>query len=174
MTLSQDEFYRALYGITRTAFRWEAQPALALGYEREHVGLFLEGHPVPPPEIEWWRPWLDRIARMTSEGKRFSRVRVIEEPPTDYQRWMIWSGQWNITSGEQITYLSRESAVQLAIPTACDWWLLDDERLIMMRYTPAGEIDSKEVITDPGVVARHREWRDLAVRNAQAREPLAA
>jgi hypothetical protein len=37
-----------------------------------------------------------------------------------------------------------------------------------------GEIDSKEMITEPGIVARHREWRDLAVRNAQAREILAA
>jgi hypothetical protein len=72
------------------------------------------------------------------------------------------------------TYLTREAAGQLAIPVAYDWWLLDDERLLMMRYTAAGEIDSKEIITTPGIVARHREWRNLAVGNAQAREILAA
>lgn len=111
---------------------------------------------------------------MTAEGKQFSRVRVVEEPPTGYQRWMIWSGRWSIEAGEQITYLTRDMARQLAIPVASDWWLLDDERLLMMRYTPAGEIDTKEIITTPGIVTRHREWRDLAVRNAQAREILAA
>jgi hypothetical protein len=174
MTLSQDEFYRELYGISRTAFRWEAQPAYALGYDQADFDLFLAGTPVPPPEVGWWRPWLDRISDMTADGKRFSRVRVVEEPPTGYQRWMIWSGRWNIEAGEQITYLTRDTAGQLAIPMAYDWWLLDDERLLMMRYTAAGEIDSKEMITTPGIVARHREWRDLAVRNAQAREILAA
>lgn len=109
-----------------------------------------------------------------AEGKRFSRVRVVDQPVTDYQRWMIWTGRWNIEAGEQITYLTRDTAGQLAIPVTHDWWLLDDEWLLMMRYTAAGEIDSKEMITEPGIVVRHREWRDLAVRNAQAREILAA
>jgi hypothetical protein len=30
------------------------------------------------------------------------------------------------------------------------------------------------IITDPGMIARHREWRDLAVRNATTAEKFAA
>ena len=111
---------------------------------------------------------------MTAEGKRVSRVRVVDEPVSDYQRWMIWTGRWNTGAGERITYLSRSTATQLAIPTGDDWWLLDDERLILMRYTRDGEIAGKEPITDPGLVARHREWRDLAVLNAMPAEAAAA
>jgi hypothetical protein len=166
--MTQDEFYRELFAIGRTAFRWEAQPAYALGYERENFARFLAGSPVPPPEISWWRPWLDQIARMTAEGKRFSRVRVIGEPPSDYQQWMIWTGRWNIEAGEQIAYLPRSVAGRLAVPADYDWWLLDDERLIIMRYTSSGEIESKHLTTDTGIVARHCEWRDLAVLNATA------
>jgi hypothetical protein len=172
--MTQEEFYAALYGITRTAFRWEAQPAYALGYERENFARFLAGSPVPPPDIEWWRPWLNRIARMTAEGKQFSRVRVVDEPVTSYQRWMIWTGRWNTESGERITYMPRSTMQRLTLTAEYDWWLLDDERLIVMRYTSSGEIDSKQLITDAGMIARHRDWRDLAVLNATAGEILAA
>lgn len=172
--MTQEEFYRELYRIGRTAFRWEAQPAYALGYEAETFARFLAGSPVPPPELGWWRPWLDQITRMTAEGKQFSRVRVVDEPPSDYQRWMIWTGRWNIEAGERISYLPRSMARQLAIPMGYDWWLLDDERLIMMRYTESGEIAGKELITDAGVIARHLGWRDLAVLNAMSAEAAAA
>jgi hypothetical protein len=112
---------------------------------------------------------------MTAEGKQFSRVRVVDEPASKYQQWMMWTGRWNIDAGETITYMTRSTAGQLALSTAYDWWLLDDERLIVMRYTPSGEIAGKYMITDAGMIARHRDWRDLAVLNAtQAGEILAA
>jgi hypothetical protein len=173
--MTQEEFYHRLYGIAHSAFRWEAQPAYALGYERENFARFLAGSPVPPPEIEWWRPWLTRIAQMTAEGKLFSRVRVLDEPTNDYQRWMIWTGQWNVEAGEHIGYMTRSKTRQLSLSGTYDWWLLDDERLIIMRYSASGEIADKEMITEPGAIARHRDWRDLAVLNAaQAGEILAA
>jgi hypothetical protein len=61
----------------------------------------------------------------------------------------------------------------VALPTEYDWWLLDDERLIVMRYTSSGEIESKHLTNDAGIVARHREWRDLAVLNATTAEAAA-
>src|SRR5262249_5048891 len=122
--------------------------------------------PVPPPEIDWWRPWLDKITQLTAEGKQFARVRVIEQPANDYQRWMIWTGRWNIEAGERINYMPRSTARQLALNMEYDWWLLDDARLIVMRYTLSGEIADKHLITDAGIIARYCEWRDLAVLNA--------
>ena len=43
-----------------------------------------------------------------------------------------------------------------------------------MLFTEAGEIDRKELIADPGIVAQYRKWRDLAVRNATPAEQIAA
>ena len=54
------------------------------------------------------------------------------------------------------------------------WWLLDDERVILMWFTEDGEIREKIVISDPDIVARHCEWRDLAVGNAIPAEEIAA
>ena len=164
--ITQDEFNRLLVTFTYSAFRLETQPAYALGYERADFDRFLAGAPVPPPNLDWWRPWLEQIGRLTREGKVVSRVRVLAEPPTDYQRWEVWGAQWNAEAGERVSYMPRSRAKHIGLQLDYDWWLLDDERLIIMRYTDAGEIASKELITEPGVLARHREWRDLAVRNA--------
>jgi hypothetical protein len=172
--VTQAEFNRLLATFRCSAFRLETQAAYALGYERADFDRFLSGAPVPPTELDWWRPWLEQIERLTQEGKTISRVRVLAEPPTEYQRWELWAAPWHARAGEQISYIPRGRAERIDLPLAYDWWLLDDERLIVMRYTSTGEIDSKELITEPGIVARHREWRALAARNATPAEEIAA
>jgi Family of unknown function (DUF6879) len=75
---------------------------------------------------------------------------------------------------EDIRYLPRGRAAVLRLPLEVDWWLLDDERLVLMYFTSAGEVAGKILITEPGIVARYREWRDLALRNASTAEEVAA
>jgi hypothetical protein len=172
--ITQDEFNRLLATFERNAFRLETRDAYALGYEREDFERFLAGSPVPPPDVDWWRPWLEQIARFVAEGKQIARVRLLAEPPSDYQRWELWAAPWHAQAGEQIRYMTRSRAEQLGLLLEYDWWLLDNERLIIIRYNELGEIAEKTLTTDPGTVARHREWRDLAVRNATSAEEIAA
>jgi hypothetical protein len=54
-----------------------------------------------------------------------------------------------------------------------DWWLLDDERVIVMHFTAEGEVSGKELVTDGESVARYRTLRDLAIENSTA-ETIAA
>jgi hypothetical protein len=164
--ISQDEFNRLLATFNRTAFRLETRKAYKLGYEVADFRRFLAGSPVPPPELDWWRPWLEQISRLTAVGKQVARVRVVDEPPTDYQRWELWAGRWHAEAGEQIRYIRRSHAVQIGIPLDCDWWLLDDGRLIIIRYDTDGGIAGKTLTDDPGTIARHCALRDLAVRYA--------
>lgn len=172
--ITQDEFNRLLAEFSRSAFRLETQPAYELGYERAEFDRFLAGSPTSPPDVAWWRPWLDRIAAMTGEGKTVSRVRVLESPPTPYQRWELWAAPWHAEAGEDIRYMTRTTAQQLGLPLDSDWWLLDDERLIVMRYTSSGTVTGKELVTDKGLVALHSEWRSLAQRNAIPAAEIAA
>lgn len=163
-----------LRSFRRSAFRFETRRTYALGYERADFDRFLAGSPVPPPELDWWRPWLEEIRRLAAEGKTVSRVRVLDEPPTDYQRWEIWAARWHAEVGEQIGYLSRSRARYLSLPLDDDWWLLDDDRVVNMRFTGTGEIRSRDLITGGAMAARYCEWRDLAVRNAIPAEEIAA
>jgi hypothetical protein len=102
------------------------------------------------------------------------RVRILAEPPTDYQSWELWAAPWHAQAGEQIGYLTRSQANALGLPTRYDWWLLDEQAVIVMRFDETGRIAGKDLVTDPGIVAEHREWRDLAVRHAVPAEEFTA
>ena len=170
--ITEDEFLNAVRGIKRSAFRLEAEDSYALDYEREAFDRFLAGSPVPPPELDWWQPWLSRVAQWAGEGKTVSRVRVLAEPPTAYQRWMLWTTPWCARAGEDIRYLPRSTAERIGLPLD-DWWLLDDEQVIVMRFTD-GKIAGKVLITEPEAVAAYCLSRDIAIRNAALAESFAA
>jgi len=172
--IAEEEFGWALTTFKRSAFRLETRDSYTLSYERAELERFLAGKPTPPPEVNWWRPWLEQIAAQTAAGKRISRVRILAEPPSDYQRWELWAAPWHAEAGEQISYINQSRALELRLPVADDWWLLDDEQLIVMRFTGTGEIDGKTLITDPARVGEMCLWRDLAVRNAIPAECVSA
>jgi hypothetical protein len=161
--MTNEEFLAAVRGFTRTAFRWEAQPWYAMAYERPYFEGWLAGSPTPPPEVDWWRPWLERVARWTAEGKTIGRVRVLAEPPTDYQRWLLWAAPWHTQAGEDLRYLSRSVAQQADLPMEEDYWLLDDESAIVLRFDGRGQTTERTLITDPEAVAGYRALRDTAI-----------
>ena len=163
-----------LRSFRRSAFRFETRSHYALGYEQVDYEDFLAGTPVPPPQVNWWQPWLEQIQRLTGEGKTISRVRVVDEPPSDYQRWELWAAPWHTKAGERIQYMPRSRARHLGLPLGNDWWLLDGERVIRMWFTDEDEIDRKVLSDDREIIALYLKWRDLAVRNATPAEQIAA
>jgi len=170
-----EEEFAAMFAAFRTsAFRLETREHYALTYEQDAFDRFLRGKPLPPDALPWWQSWLDDMARLTGQGKRIERVRVLAEPPSSYQRWEMWGAHWHISVGERIRYMSRSAAVALGIPVDSDWWLFDDERVAFMGFTNTGEISGKTLVTDPAIVAEHRKWRDLAVSHATPAESGAA
>jgi hypothetical protein len=164
--MTEEEFADALSSFIRSAFRVEAQDRYALSVEQVDFEKFLAGSPTPPPEMAGFRTWMDQVTRCTREGKTISRVRVLSEPPTDYQRWLLWGAPWFASIGEKIRYMSRSTAVHIGLPLE-DWWLLDDTRVIVMRFTEQGEVSGKELITGPKVNI-YRELRKLALENSTA------
>ncbi|PZS26964.1 MAG: hypothetical protein DLM59_17215 [Pseudonocardiales bacterium] len=167
--LSDAEFDEALRTFAHTAFRLELQPVYLVDYERQRVARFLAGDPQYPSETSYSTQWQDQIRRLTREGKRVGRVRVQEDPQTDYQRWERWVGQWNIAAGECMRYMTRQQAHEVGLLPAAgdqDWWLLDSQRLIVMNFDAEGHPLSYEWMTDPPAVLQACAWRDLAVHHS--------
>jgi hypothetical protein len=169
--LTAEDFNNLFRYFTDTAFRLEVQPVYAVTEERESLEEFLAGEPRPVTEFAFYAQWLDRIREVTAQGRRVERVRVLEEPPTDYQRWEMWSGQYNIAAGETIRYITRSRAVEIGLPVGDDWWLFDSRHLALMRFGDDGEPQGGEIISDPDTVDRHRAWWDLAVAHSIPAEP---
>jgi hypothetical protein len=172
--LNDLEFGEALRTFEHTAFRLELQRAYVEADEQATLAKFLAGEPEPPTEVLGLQAWYEQVAGQIQAGKRVERVRVHDHPPTDYQRWERWIGAWNITAGEVIRYMTRERAHEIGLlPVAgdCDWWLLDSNRLIIMRFDAEGHRLANELITDPQLVVQACAWRDLAVHHSSADQP---
>lgn len=97
------------------------------------------------------------------QGRSLQRVRIVDDPLTDYQRFSVWGGRWNAEAGERIVYLARSAAQRLDIPTRTDWWLFDDTALVLLRFSRDGKLVGQELESDPSTVARYCRWRDAAM-----------
>jgi hypothetical protein len=82
--------------------------------------------------------------------------------------------QWSRAAGEDIHYLPRTVLEQMGPPPFepdADWWLIDGEKLLLMRFAPdgSGRRVETELVVDEPVVKLARLWR-LAVISWAAEE----
>ena len=105
--------------------------------------------------------WLDGVRATTAAGAKFERVRVVSEPPTDYQRFALATTKASTAAGEDIRYLDRGLAAAHDLP-AHDFWLLDGVRLALLYFTDDDRLLGAQVVTEPAVVAQHVRWFDAA------------
>ncbi|MCM3922833.1 hypothetical protein ND748_14330 [Frankia sp. AiPs1] len=111
------------------------------------------------------------IRQATAEGRRFTRVRVVSLPLTDYSQFGVFCSQYTNAAGEDIRYLIRDHAAGLP---DYDYWLFDSCKLVRMHFGGDRAFLGGEVITDPAVVVRHSYWRDAAWHRAVRRDDFAA
>jgi hypothetical protein len=114
--------------------------------------------------------WLAMLGEATAAGRRFSRVRVVTLPLTDYSRFGVWCSQFTAGAGEDIRYLPRDRTSDL--PTH-DYWLFDSRTLVRMHFDDNMGFLGGEVIVDPAEIVRHNYWRDAAWHYAVRREDFA-
>ncbi|MFJ3906111.1 DUF6879 family protein [Streptomyces sp. NPDC090025] len=75
-----------------TAWRLETRSGYGSDREGPKYRHFQETGTVPDePE----RPWCANVRRQTAEGKRFERVRVVDQPPTTEQLYLLASAATN-------------------------------------------------------------------------------
>ena len=164
------EFNQELAGAEASAKRWEAQDGYAVSVEAHDFELFRAGMPRPPEQLEWWTPWIEQIADQHARGVTVERVAVEDDPPTLYQRWRKGAAWRAEKAGERIYWIAAALAADLGLSRKCDWWLIDNIKVIVMEFNSAHEMISRTLITDPAVVSRYREMWDLVTRNNAAVE----
>lgn len=175
MPLTDAGFAELLAGFRESWFKFECQPAYTIGAEREALDRYLaDGTVLPPGAFGWWQEWLDRMAEHASQGHVIHRVRVLDDPPTDYQRYLLAIDHWHADAGDHAFYLLRRAAVRLGLPLDHDWSLFDDTTVAVTRFSPAGEVASRELITEPVAVRRYRALRAVAFRCAVPAQDIAA
>lgn len=165
-----DQFAQQLATFRTSAFRLELQRAYEVAYEHDTVAKFIAGEPEPPTNVPALADWYEQIRRQVAEGKRIERVRVFDEPPSDYQRWEAYAERWNSEAGEIIHTVPRRSAQLARLSQRAggkDFWLFDDVRLMTMTYNATGRRIHTELTDEEASVQQARQLRDLAVRTAR-------
>ncbi|MGW1199997.1 DUF6879 family protein [Streptomyces sp. NPDC002536] len=99
----------------------------------------------------WWRPFLDVVAETTARGVVMRRARIVSEPVTDYIRYEYDVTFPNVVAGEQVRWLARRKAADIALP-GTDLWMFDGKAVLFTYFSGIGEVVDREWRTEPAVV----------------------
>ena len=145
-------------GFEHTAFRLETRRGYATDRSGARFKAFMAGvAPAYEPDSDWSRV----VQEATASRKRFERVRLVDAPPTDGQRFLLASGLGNVQAGEDIRNLWRSDAEQLGLP-AFDFWLFDSRTVARFHFDEQDTTLGVELSTDPATVLAACQARDAA------------
>lgn len=164
--MTPEQFDAHFDRFTGTVFRLETLQDYGDPGEAERVAAYHRGDPQPERSIRT-SPWLARIAATTLAGKRWLRVRVVEEPLTEYTRYELAGYVESQAAGEEIRIVRRDAAPAVATLRR-DFWLFDagmtDEFALLMRYGPGGEYEGAGLVTNPDLLEEFAAERELALQ----------
>ncbi|WP_137994276.1 DUF6879 family protein [Streptomyces vilmorinianum] len=160
--ISFEEFGGMFRTFEHTAWRLETRRRYASDEETETYTRFARG------EDAGWDlddPWCVSRREQSALGKRFERVRIVDNPPTLGQRYLLDNARRNSTVGEDIRNLWRSDAERLKLPEE-DFWLFDSRVIARLHFDGDDQMTGVELITDPVEVLRACQARDAAWHHA--------
>ncbi len=181
-SVTSPEFDALFTSFRHTAYRLETRQVYDVSYEIEPYRAFLSGQPRPRDEAK--NAWTAMLRESAAAGKTVQRVRLLDEPPSDYSRYELeWSYPPNVEAGEDIRILPARLATGDRAPLRIlkDYWLFDSHDLWVMEYDRNGTFRSIEQVSDPRMIVARAFQRDAALHYAipyadymRSRELLAA
>jgi hypothetical protein len=145
-----------------TAWRLETRKGYASDRRSPSWSRWLGGEDVAHDAPD---PWRQNVAAQVATGKRFERVRLVDEPPTKGQQFLLARVPSNIAAGEDIRMLPRMAAGRLALPEY-DFWLFDSRLLVRFIFDQDDTTLGVEVTEDPSAVVAACQARDAAWHHA--------
>jgi hypothetical protein len=170
-----DEITHLFTDFEHTAWRLETQRGYASDRESPKWQRWKAGKDIASEPFDAWRL---STKEQTEQGKRFERVRLVDDPPTEGQRFLLASGLGNIAAGEDIRNMWRTDAIRLGLPEY-DFWLFDARTVVQFVIDDQGVTLGVHVLEDAESVVRACQVRDLAwhyavpAREFQAQVPSA-
>ncbi|MEU5163059.1 DUF6879 family protein [Streptomyces sp. NPDC020875] len=134
-----------------SAVHLEMRDVYAVADEQEHFAAWQAGHRTDWDDREsWWGPWHTLISGLVARGVLVRRVRIVSEPVSEYIRYEHDETTANVVSGEQVKWLPRRQASDLALP-GNDFWLIDGRTIRWNHFSGDGAPGHGEISDDPAV-----------------------
>lgn len=127
-----------------------------------HLEMRDEYTPDDPVFLDWraekdidvrasWGEWFDLVKATTERGVRIRRARIVSEPVTDFIRYEYdLTGPLNLAAGEEVRWLPRRNASDLALP-GNDFWVFDGRLVRFGYFAGDGRFLDDEMVDDPAV-----------------------
>jgi hypothetical protein len=157
--ISVAEFGRLFHSFEYSAWHLETRRGYASDVEDEGYTEFLRTGVVP---MDLDSEWCTHIRQQTAAGKYVGRVRVVDNPPTEGQLFLLGYARCNAATGEDARNLWREEAERVRLP-AEDFWIFDSRLVAILRFDEQNVFHDAEIITEPSEVLRYCQVRDAAV-----------
>jgi hypothetical protein len=166
--VNADDFGRLFESFTVSAFRLECLPAYDVTEDAEREA-FRRWRAGEQPQGD--RAWLQTVRDANERGAQMQRVRLVESPLTEYQRFELAHGYpANVAAGEDIRICGHRPDGLLVV----DFWLFDNTTAVVLEYDDEGRF-LRPVVAEN--LAPYRQARDVALASAvpfdHEREPAA-
>ncbi|MFF4217552.1 DUF6879 family protein [Streptomyces nondiastaticus] len=158
------EFDEMFETFEHAAWRLETRRAYRSDEETKTYQRFMQGRDAG---YDLNDPWCASRREQSALGKRFERVRIVDDPPTPGQLYLLDGARRNAAVGEDIRNLRRSDAEGLRLP-AEDFWLFDSRVATLLHFDSADRLTGVELITDPVKIVRYCQARDAAWHHAVA------
>jgi hypothetical protein len=150
MPSSVPTFDELIANCARSAVHLEMRDAYAVDYEEGPFAEWRNGFRHDPADREsWWRPWLDLIQETVGRGIVVRRARIVSEPVSEYTKFLHDNTFTNVAAGEQVRWLPRRRASDIALP-GNDFWLFDERWVHWNHFAGDGSWTGEEITGDPG------------------------
>jgi len=144
----------------RSAWRLETRPFY--GPDADEFQRFQHGQGPTAEQQRQRQRWIDRVAAANGAARVIGRVLVVTGPLTLYLRWRVETGRGHAAAGEDIRIADCAHHPALA-ELDSDFWIFDDERVLLLDYDPQGAFLRSQQVTDRALIERCLRERELAI-----------
>ena len=144
VSISYEELKDLFTSFQREALHLEMRDSYGTAAELPHLARWQAGE---PDDTDWLQPWLDTVRAGRRAGKVFRRARIVSEPISDYQQWVLKDSHLFVEAGEDIRWVPRSRVSMIALP-GNDFWLFDDEIVVFLIFAASGLVVDRQKTTD--------------------------
>jgi hypothetical protein len=168
--ISPEEFGELFHTFKHSA--WHLETRRGYASDREDLGFdeFLKTGEAP---MDLDSDWCTNIRQQTDSGKYVGRVRLVDDPPTEGQLFLLSYARCNAATGEDVRNAWREAATGAHILDE-DFWIFDSRLVVVLHFDDQDGLGDLEVITEPAAVLGYCQVREAATHVSQPYYEFAA
>jgi hypothetical protein len=148
-SISYDKLKGLFASFQREALHLEMRDSYGTAAEIPHLAKWEAGE---PDDTDWLQPWFDTVRAGTKAGKIFRRARIVSEPISSYQKWVLKDSHLFVEAGEDIRWVPRSRVSTVALP-GNDFWLFDDELVVFLIFAASGQVVDRQKTTNRKAIA---------------------